>query len=67
MSFSIFKKDTRWPVIIFDVGSGSVGAAVAVINGLKKPAVLYSTREILPVRTEISADKLLSSKRSALK
>ncbi|KKU70421.1 MAG: Cell division protein FtsA [Parcubacteria group bacterium GW2011_GWA2_47_21] len=67
MSFSIFKKDTRWPVIIFDVGSGSVGAAVAVINGLKKPAVLYSTREILPVRTEINADKLLSSKRSALK
>ena len=40
------EKDTR-SLIVFDIGSGSVGAALCVISKGKTPKILYSTRNAI--------------------
>lgn len=45
-AFSRSGKDTR-SLIVFDIGSGSVGAALAVLSPGEVPKILYSTRNAI--------------------
>jgi cell division ATPase FtsA len=52
------KKDEL--VLVFDIGSASVGGAVFYAQKNGMPKIIYSTREIIPFEKEIDFDKFLS-------
>jgi hypothetical protein len=47
-------------VLVFDVGSASVGGAVFYAQKNGVPKIIYSTREVIPFEKEIDFDKFLS-------
>src|SRR6185436_2890581 len=46
-------------IAILDVGSGSIGGALARLNKDGKPSFLYTTREELPMRMNRTGDQLM--------
>ena len=48
-------------VAIFDVGSGSIGAAIATISTAKLPDIIWSKRVQLPTQTSLSYEQLVKS------
>ncbi|MBL7045549.1 MAG: hypothetical protein ISR99_00755 [Parcubacteria group bacterium] len=63
-----FGNTTKPPSIaLFDIGSGSVGAAVAKFDHSGRPTIVYSTRRALPVLEELSVDRLLSHTLNAIR
>jgi len=60
------KKNKTELTIIFDIGSGSVGAALVELAYLNKPTILYSTRKDIAFNEEINPNKLLSSMKTAM-
>jgi hypothetical protein len=68
MLFPFKKNRVHWrPVVIFDIGSGSVAAAVVALNPVGKPRLLWSARETMRIHSQISAERLLFSKKSVLR
>ena len=64
--FFSHKKNKKELSIIFDIGSGSVGAALVELSCLNKPTILYSTRKGIAFTEEVNPDKLLSSMKIAM-
>ena len=60
------KKNKKELSIIFDIGSGSVGAALVELSYFNKPTILYSTRKDIAFKEEVNPDKLLSSMKIAM-
>ena len=54
-------------VLIFDVGSGSIGAALVQLRKAAKPVTIYSTRIELPFTRELQYKHLLTSMLSSFK
>lgn len=55
--FSRTKNKTK-TILLVDLGSGSVGAALARLNAEGKPSLLYSTRAEIPIRLTRSGSEL---------
>ncbi len=47
-------------VLILDIGSGSVGAGLALLSERQSPMLLYTTRRDIPFQEEATAPRLLS-------
>lgn len=65
---SIFKseRDTRNVVVLLDIGSSSVGAALAEVGGAEKPTIFFTTRAKIPFKEIPSFDRLTAGMVSAL-
>ncbi|MDP6527769.1 MAG: hypothetical protein QF858_02730 [Candidatus Pacebacteria bacterium] len=62
-----FGSEKIYPTIaLFDIGSGSVGGAIARFSGDDRPTITYSTRKSLPLHKELNPDKLSYHTISAL-
>lgn len=54
------KKGGSEVLLVFDIGSGSVGGAIALVSSDGPPAILYSTRSEILFTREASSNRLLS-------
>lgn len=67
MSFSK-KRNRPSPLIVFDIGSASVGAALALVpDGKQIPRIIYSTRVPIIAKNSRDHSRFLSAMLSALK
>lgn len=59
--FSLFpSRSESEPALVLDIGSGSVGAALALLSRTHSPTVLYTTRESIPLQAGVSGTRLHS-------
>ncbi len=63
---SIFKKKKQELVLVFDIRSSSVGAALFWIEDSQIPRVVASVREAIPLEQALAPDRLLTLSLSAL-
>ncbi len=61
----MFKKKTE-NVLIFDIGSASVGGTVVVLNQYEKPNIVFSTRSQIVFQEELNFDHFVHSMLSIL-
>lgn len=54
-------------VLVFDIGSSSVGGELFMMQAGSAPKILFSLREQIPLEDELSPDKLVTSTVKALK
>ena len=47
-------------VLVFDIGSASVGGALFYAQGNETPKIIYSAREVIPFEKEINFDRFLT-------
>ncbi len=57
--FSTGKKNEI--VVIFDIGSGSVGGALVELGGVEKPRILFSTREDIVFQNNFKFERFFAS------
>lgn len=68
MRFSLrHKKEKEELVLLFDIGSSSVGAAFFLMHKERVPKIVFSEREQVKVENEVSVDNFLSNTMKALK
>lgn len=60
MGFLSQKSEGRKVVLIFDIGSGSVGGAIALVSPSESPMILYSTRADISFTSETNGGRLVS-------
>jgi hypothetical protein len=65
--FSLFKKAESETALIFDIGNGSIGAAIVSFPKGGTPLILYTHREPLTFLSEVSTERLLDSMLKLLK
>ncbi len=58
--FSKLKKDPKL-MLVFDIGSSSVGGALFLVNEQGSPQIIFSVREFIKLEDNIYFDKFLSS------
>ena len=63
----LFQKNRDELVLLFDVGSSSVGGAFFVMQSSGAPKIIYSNRESIVLENELDPDKFLDSTIKALK
>ncbi|MCK5059927.1 MAG: hypothetical protein KAR00_02145 [Candidatus Pacebacteria bacterium] len=66
MAFSFGKKKHKEVVLIFDIGSASVGASFVMLSP-KGPEVLYTKRSAMPIGEHLSSERILASTSIILK
>ena len=59
MSFFSSKKESE-VVLVFDIGSGSVGGGLVLVSKVHVPTLLYSFRSEIPFQQEATGTRLLS-------
>ncbi len=60
------RKEKEELVLVFDIGSSSVGGALFYMQSSGVPKIIFSTREPIPLETEINSDRFFSSTASTL-
>jgi hypothetical protein len=48
-------------IIVFDIGSASIGGAFVSIDGVKKPEIIFSTRRPIPFQEKLDFQRFLDS------
>ncbi|MEK9201685.1 MAG: hypothetical protein AAB944_01815 [Patescibacteria group bacterium] len=67
MSF-LKRKSSGEPIVIFDIGSASVGGAIVLLSeSTHLPKIIYTKRIFLPIAERPQSDEILTSSASALK
>ncbi len=59
--FSFFKKSEEDVVAVFDIGNGSIGAALVKLTKDKPPHILYTHREPLTFLPHVTSSRLLDN------
>jgi hypothetical protein len=59
--FSRKPKSGEHFIVIFDIGSGSIGGAFVSIDGNRVPEVIFSTRRDIPVQEKLNFQRFLDS------
>ena len=54
-------KDGKHFVVIFDIGSGSIGGAFVGIEGEKPPEIIFTTRRDIPFQEKLNFQRFLDS------
>jgi cell division ATPase FtsA len=65
--FSLFQKPDEEIAVVFDIGSGSIGAALVRFSAHGIPTTLFSHREPLTFQHSVTSRRLLSSMTKLLK
>lgn len=55
------KKDKKATAVIFDIGSGSVGAALVLFEKDEKPTILYNTRLPIPFQKKLHSNLFIKN------
>jgi len=68
MKFSLFSQDKKGEVVLlYDIGSASVGAALVLLEENMKPKILYSTRKNMVFQNELDFGRFTNSMEEIVK
>lgn len=59
--FSRKSKSGQHFIIVFDIGSASIGGAFVSVDGVKNPEIIFSTRRAIPFQEKLDFQRFLSS------
>jgi hypothetical protein len=63
----LFRKSDEKTVAIFDIGNGSIGAAIVRLSQSNAPTILYSYREPITFLPQVSSERLMENMLKLLK